>query len=78
MSLIGFALIVLALIDLVLMRERPGASKLRNPFLISMTAVAANRNALAFWHRRRSNRPRVGNLAGFGFPCAKRLIRTCK
>ena len=42
MSLIGFALIVLALIALVLMRERPGASKLRNPFLISMTAAATS------------------------------------
>ena len=40
MSLTGVALIVLALIALVVMRERPGASKLTTPFLISMMAAA--------------------------------------
>jgi hypothetical protein len=41
MSLIGLGLIVLALIVLFLMRERPGAANLINqPFPISMIAAA--------------------------------------
>jgi len=43
MLLIGPALIILAVVILFLMRERPSASKLMNqPFLVSMIAAATS------------------------------------